>query len=122
MHKTTRGERCAKRDGHPGRHQSVAARDRSRDQRVCKVYGLKPGAYDLIYAAQGGKCFICQRATGKTRRLAVDHNHKTGEVRGLLCKTCNRMLGHLRDDPLAFWRALIYLVSPPAREALNARG
>lgn len=44
--------------------------------------------YDKMLAAQGGKCAICKRPP-KSRRLAVDHDHKTGKVRGLLCFRCN---------------------------------
>lgn len=69
---------------------------------------------------QGGKCFICQRATGKRRRLAVDHDHKTGRVRGLLCNPCNRdVLGHLRDSVAALERAVTYLKHPPADQVLT---
>jgi hypothetical protein len=72
-----------------------------------------------LYEAQGGRCYICQRATGARRRLAVDHNHATGEVRGLLCKPCNRdVLGHLRDNTEALQRAIDYLTNPPARRVL----
>lgn len=86
------------------------------EQRVQKVYGLGPGEYRRIYDFQGGKCFICQRATGASRRLSVDHDHKTGKVRGLLCRPCNDVLGHLRDDPEAFERGMNYLNSGgPAR-------
>ncbi|MFT2016328.1 endonuclease VII domain-containing protein [Streptomyces sp. 796.1] len=79
------------------------------------VYGLEPGAYERLYTLQGGVCFICQRATGKTRRLSVDHDHRSDEVRGLLCRPCNSMLGHGRDDYRFFMRAVTYLVAPPAR-------
>lgn len=93
------------------------------DAYVQRVYGLLPGEYDKIYEAQGGKCFICQRATGRTRALAVDHDHAIGDgkreaVRGLLCKSDNRMLGFARDDPEFFERAALYLRRPPAREVL----
>jgi len=79
------------------------------------VYGLASGEYDQIKAAQGGKCFICQRATGAARALAVDHDHATGFVRGLLCGVCNKMLGHSRDDIEFFERAIDYLNNPPAQ-------
>jgi hypothetical protein len=81
---------------------------------VLKTYGLKAGQYDQLYEAQGGVCYICQRATGKVRKLAVDHDHKTGYVRGLLCKPCNSVLAHLRDDPEQALRICTYLESPPA--------
>ena len=79
------------------------------------MYGLADGEYDRLYRFQGGVCAGCRRSTGAVRRLAVDHNHATGEVRGLLCKPCNRMVGWFRDDPLTFLRLAEYLEAPPAR-------
>lgn len=83
------------------------------------MYGIQPDDYDKIYAAQDGKCAICRRATGLTRRLSVDHDHATGKVRGLLCRVCNDMLGHARDDIEFFARALQYLNDPPANSILE---
>lgn len=83
------------------------------EKRVQDVYGLAPGEYASLYAFQGGKCYICQRANGKTRRLSVDHDHATGLVRGLLCRPCNDMLGHARDNAGFFQRACYYLGNPP---------
>lgn len=87
--------------------------------RVAKVYGIPVDAYDALYFAQDGRCAICRRATGKTRRLAVDHDHATTKVRGLLCRVCNSMLGHARDDVEFFARAMQYLISPPADSILE---
>lgn len=106
----TRKQKCAACE----REALRARQDRAHDAYVCKVYGLASGDYKRLYDAQGGCCYICQRATGKTRRLAVDHDHKTGLVRGLLCKVCNRLLGHARDDKEFFYRAGDYLSAPPA--------
>lgn len=80
-----------------------------------RTYGITGEQYKRLYEIQGGKCAICRRASGKTRRLSVDHNHDTGAVRGLLCSVCNRLLGHARDDPAFFDRATYYLNFPPAR-------
>jgi hypothetical protein len=89
------------------------------EKRVAEVYGLGDGEYDLLLANQDGACAICLRKPG-AKRLAVDHNHETEEVRGLLCKACNRdVLGHLRDDPEALQRAIEYLNDPPARRVLK---
>lgn len=85
------------------------------ERRVQQVYGLPSGAYQRMYLFQGGLCAICRRASGKTRRLSVDHDHKTGLVRMLLCRPCNDMLGHARDDPEFFLRAARMLTNPPAR-------
>lgn len=79
-----------------------------------KVYGLKPGGFEALMEVQEGKCAICRTATGATRRLSVDHNHKTGNVRGALCRPCNTLLGRARDQIEFFLRAVDYLRSPPA--------
>jgi hypothetical protein len=53
--------------------------------------GITDDDYEALLAAQGGGCAICGNPP-KTRRLHVDHDHKTGKVRGLLCHRCNRAL------------------------------
>lgn len=106
---TPRRPRCATHLRGAKRAQRVARAEK----RSQKVYGLAPGQYDLLLAAQDGRCAICRIATGKARRLSVDHDHATGEVRGLLCTNCNRtVLGH---DGEILRRALAYLADPPAR-------
>jgi Recombination endonuclease VII. len=69
-----------------------------------------PGAaelYERLLAEQGGVCAICGNPP-KTRRLHVDHDHKTGRVRGLLCYRCNRLLASYVTAPLLV-HALAYL-------------
>lgn len=90
-------------------------RQQAAETRRGKVYGLQPGEYDRIKEAQGGVCYLCRRATGARRALAVDHDHATGFVRGLLCSPCNKGLGHARDDVEFFRRAIAYLENPPAQ-------
>lgn len=89
-------------------------------RRISATYGIRATEYLAILEAQGGRCFICQRATGATKRLAVDHDHSTGAVRGLLCGPCNRgVVGHLRDDVDAARRLVEYLTDPPAVRLLG---
>ena len=76
--------------------------------RTLAVYGLTIAEYDAILEAQGGGCAICGRSPGR-KRLPVDHNHETGEIRGLLCLACNRAVGLLGDDPDLARRAAEYL-------------
>jgi hypothetical protein len=107
---------------HCCRCEATLARQRkaARHERLVRVrYGLAAGEYAALKTAQGGTCAICQRARGTTKNLAVDHNHKTGEVRGLLCDRCNQLLGHLRDEPAALQRAIDYLENPPSRNVLG---
>lgn len=83
-----------------------------------KTYGIDTAEYDRLLAVQGGKCAICGRKPTGRMRLAVDHDHKTGAVRGLLCSgdpSCNHsLLGGAHDDPRMLWNAYVYLLSPPA--------
>lgn len=103
------------------RDKQAASKKAAHEAYVLKTYGLKAGEYDKIHEGQGGKCFICNRYTGKTKKLAVDHDHKTGYVRGLLCSTCNKILGHFRDDPIAGARIVEYLTYPPAQDIVGMR-
>lgn len=112
------GGRCATHH----RQRQKELKERNHAKHIAKTYGLTPEEYMEIYRYQGGKCYICERATGARKKLAVDHDHKTGFVRGLLCGTCNRkVLGHLRDDPLAFKRGMNYLNNPPAFDIIGHR-
>jgi hypothetical protein len=59
---------------------------------------------------QNGLCAICKKTeTGKTSNLCVDHCHKTGKVRGLLCNNCNKGLGLFKDNPEVLLNASAYL-------------
>jgi hypothetical protein len=91
------------------------------DYELKKTYGLAPGTYDQMLAAQGGKCAICgiddpgTRTRRRTRRFAVDHCHDTGAVRGLLCSNCNRGIGYLKHSEENLLAAIRYLrLSPRA--------
>lgn len=60
---------------------------------------------------QKGLCKIChQPPNGRWKRLAVDHDHLTGKVRGLLCHSCNAGLGHFKDSVDALRSAISYIV------------
>ena len=69
---------------------------------------------------QGGVCAICKRPPRGKLPLNVDHDHKTGAVRGLLCWTCNhRLLPAAQDDWKRLTRAAEYLVYPPAEDVVG---
>lgn len=75
-------------------------------------YGITPEAYDTLLREQAGLCAICgtdDPGTGRTGRMAIDHDHETGLVRGLLCGPCNRAIGLLGDDPQRLLSAAAYL-------------
>ena len=78
-------------------------------------FGIEAEEYYAMLADQGGVCAICGRAPRK-QRLAVDHNHKTGEIRGLLCMRCNhKVLGGSGESVDVLRNAADYLENPPAR-------
>jgi hypothetical protein len=92
------------------------------EQRLRYAYGIDGEIYYKIFDHQNGVCYICQKRPHK-KRLAVDHDHKTGEVRGLLCKTCNRdIIGSAKDEIAFLERAIEYLKNPPARDILKHHG
>lgn len=97
-----------------------AQKAKNHDRMVQRTYGLAPGDYEKLLAAQGGRCAVTGcRATGKSKMLAVDHDHKTGNVRGILCSSHNRLIGYNRDNPEAFRSLAEYLENPPARKVLG---
>lgn len=71
-------------------------------------FGITLERYNEVLSSQGGACAICLRKPGK-RMLCVDHSHKTGKVRGILCHQCNHAIGLLRDDPSVVQKAAEYL-------------
>lgn len=75
-----------------------------------KQFGMELEDYERLLSKQGGQCAICGKSPG-VRRLAVDHDHKTGRVRGLLCGSCNTALGKLGDTAEGLTRAIQYLQS-----------
>jgi hypothetical protein len=95
--------------------------DTTHARHILVTYGITADEYLAIYEYQGGRCALCRRATGKTRRLAVDHCHATGRVRGLCCKFCNRLLGFARDSAEFFRRCADYLEHPPAFAVIGER-
>ena len=77
-------------------------------------YGITLADYDRMFKQQKGRCKICnQSETRKIKgvifRLCVDHNHKTGKVRGLLCTRCNLIIGHAKDNMEILQNTINYL-------------
>lgn len=84
----------------------------TRERHLVRKYGVDLAGYAAMLAAQNGACAICgaSEQSQKDGVFHVDHCHATGRVRGLLCRGCNHMLGHLKDDPEKLRRAIEYLV------------
>lgn len=90
--------------------ERYAADSRPFKNRVLKMkYGITLAQYESMAAAQCGVCAICGNAEEDGRALAVDHDHATGEIRGLLCGGCNLGLGNMGDSPDRLRAAIEYL-------------
>lgn len=84
-------------------------------------HGLTVYEYEQLYTFQNGKCAICKASNGgwirvkydHSKTLVIDHDHKTGRVRGFLCGDCNTALGRFGDSSIRLRIALEYLESPP---------
>jgi hypothetical protein len=83
-------------------------RDYSR-QIALRKYGLTPREYNALLRAQSGVCAICGQPPAANKILCVDHDHKTDEVRGLLCNNCNTGLGMFKDRIRLLAAAIVYL-------------
>lgn len=86
-----------------------------------RTYGVSPDRQKSLMNYQEGRCWGCP-ATGRARRLSLDHNHRTGEARMFLCNTCNNIVGHFRDDPERLIRLGLAMIDPPSRRAWLAAG
>jgi hypothetical protein len=118
------GKRRAERFflSHRGRVCQTCRRRRtsgtSRAVRLLQTYGITADDHRQMLAGQDGQCAICGRAP--RYNLDVDHCHKTGLVRGLLCKLCNRrLLPAAGDSTRILLAAISYLQHPPAPLALG---
>jgi len=72
-------------------------------------YGITLDDYNCMYKLQLGVCMICNQAETNGKRLAIDHDHSTGKVRGLLCNHCNIGLGKFFDNPQLLQSAINYI-------------
>ena len=81
------------------------------------IDGMEPfdvARYNELLFDQGGVCAICDGVNASGKFLAVDHDHETGAVRGLLCSRCNSGLGLMKDDPERLLRAIQYIQAASA--------
>jgi hypothetical protein len=99
---------------YPGEHkernrtymQGYRARGLPFWSRIRREYGITQEEYGELLSKQNGKCAICgadnsgtRKKSGGYKRMCIDHDHKTGKVRGLLCTRCNLVLGYINDEP-----------------------
>lgn len=84
------------------------AKESRRNQLLKKNFGINLETYKLMLSEQNNVCAICLKSEEK-RSLAVDHCHKTGKIRGLLCSFCNQSIGMMSDNVENIIRAAEYL-------------
>jgi hypothetical protein len=83
-----------------------------RRNRNYRRYGITVDDYDKMLLEQGGRCAICPAVSAGGRHkkhFHIDHCHKTGVVRGLLCNSCNTLLGSSKDSVRTLQNAIAYL-------------
>ena len=78
-----------------------------RKNKLIKKFGITLEHFNLMLKNQNNKCAICKKE--ECRNLAVDHDHKTGKIRGLLCLNCNTGLGSFKDNLDLLLKAINYL-------------
>ena len=110
----------------------MTSKDRQRTRFLSVAFNITPVEWELISTHQRGVCFVCERRP-VGRRLATDHCHSTGLLRGLLCNRCNALLGKIENNfkrfglhkipdmtvVRALLRFALYIQKPPATEALG---
>lgn len=83
--------------------------DKIMNRKLLNLYGITLAERDALIEKQGGGCAVCGDSFSDTSRPHVDHNHETGEVRGVLCDPCNRGLGFFDDSLEGLMKAVRYL-------------
>lgn len=119
---------CDWRQANPERTKETARRygiiyrelhsEQMREGKIKQLYSITADEYFSRLMEQGGKCAICRSDTpGRgNKHFSIDHCHKTGNVRGLLCDRCNRGLGMLREDVTILEAAVSYLAQHRVNE------
>ena len=85
-------------------------KDQIRNARYKSAFGITLEQYNIMFAKQNGLCLGCYKHQSNCKRaLHVDHDHKNGKVRGLLCHECNSILGYAKDSSATLRRLADYL-------------
>ena len=118
------GGRFCKKKCNPSYAKKFSSQEKYRRYNLGR-YGLTVQSYETLLDSQGGCCAICKQVptgVGRFGRLVVDHDHKTGSVRGLLCCSCNRGIGWLGDLSERALAASVYLARDLSLESPQRQG
>lgn len=85
--------------------------EQRREDHLQRAYGLSMSDYEDLLNNQNNSCAVCLSSFSghSSKHMCVDHNHSTGEVRGLLCHSCNTGIGKFKDSPEILTMAIAYL-------------
>lgn len=108
------------------RKTSFSRQEYARSWTLNKKYGIGLDDFNLLFNQQDGRCLICKKNMKLPREaqgqdmdtVAVDHNHDTNKIRGLLCNACNKGLGHFQDSSAVLRSAINYLIT---KDGLNEK-
>ena len=101
------------RQGRPNieRQRYQSDKEGAWERHLRNTFGIDAKIYNAIFDMQSGRCAICNSLPNK-QHLSVDHDHATGQIRGLLCQSCNRMLGYGQDNSAILQAGVNYLTTP----------
>jgi Recombination endonuclease VII len=98
----------------------LTPKEKAKDARLRREYNITLEEYKAMEKYQDGKCFICDfKPNAHQNSLAVDHDHRTGQVWGLVCWTCNKVVEMIRRDADRAQQLYNYITLPPAYAVLN---
>ena len=108
--KTLRCKQCIKEHTQKWYYNSPVYRRNVRNSSLMKKFGIKHDYYEKLSEEQNHVCAICGGKENSYKKfLHIDHNHETGEIRGLLCRNCNNGLGCFKDNKDYLKQAIEYL-------------
>jgi len=105
-----RQAQCRACDDSRRKRENDCNRERNKWRAILKKYGITKDQWEDRFSQQGSRCAVCPAIEpGWERGWVVDHDHKTGRIRGLLCVNCNLLVGHAKDNPSTLRNAAKYL-------------
>jgi hypothetical protein len=109
-HTTSCGCKIRKGKNHHNFKHGLSRTKKYARMKRLEYYGITPRDYQIMLKKQNYKCAICKLPTSHFKKaLAVDHDHKTGKVRGLLCQLCNAFLGRIESNKMRLFAITKYL-------------